>query len=185
MKTTLNKIKGYNHCDESWKLLTHLGKSEPDDETLSLLTILESIGLTYALWALRGVEGQDRDIRLFAVGCARRVQHLMTYQKSIDAIDVAERFANGQATEQDLVDAVDAAADGAWTFSACAALNAAHKFAWSAAWHAAAAENAAFHAVWRNALYSCDMRATEKAAEAEYEAQVAQRAEFIRMCKGE
>ena len=40
----------------------------------------------------------DKTLRLFAVGCARKVQHLMKDQRSIDALDVAERYANGNAT---------------------------------------------------------------------------------------
>lgn len=48
-------------------------------------------------------------LRLFAVWCARQVQHLMKDQRSIDALDVAERFANGLATKEELDAAGDAA----------------------------------------------------------------------------
>ena len=44
----------------------------------------------------------DKTLRLFAVGCARRVQHLMKDQRSLDALGVAERYANGEATEDEL-----------------------------------------------------------------------------------
>jgi hypothetical protein len=43
-----------------------------------------------------------KTLRLFAVWCARQAQHLMTDPHSIAAIDVAEKFANGEATEEEL-----------------------------------------------------------------------------------
>ena len=110
MKTTLNQIRDISPCASGWKkLLTHLGKTKADDEALSIITILESNGLDDALWCLRAVTGHDREIRLYAAWCARQVQHLMTDKRSIDALDVAERFAYGLATDSDLYAASDAA----------------------------------------------------------------------------
>ena len=112
MKTTLNKIRANGPCANGWeKLLKNLGKTRADDEPLALTTILESNGLDDALWCLRAVDGHEREMRLFAVECARSVQHLMTDKRSLDAIDVAERFANGKATQQELNAARDAARD--------------------------------------------------------------------------
>jgi len=71
------------------------------------------------------VDGCDREIRLYAVWCARQVQHLMTDQRSIDALDVAERYANGLATENEL----DIARAAAW--------DAARDAEWDAEWDAA------------------------------------------------
>jgi hypothetical protein len=68
----------------------------------------------------------DKTLRLFAVGCARKVQHLMKDQRSIDAINVAERYANGNATEDEL----SAAGLAAWAA------------AWDAAWDELAAAEA-------------------------------------------
>ena len=114
MITTLNKIRAFQPCEEGWKkLLKHLNKTKADDEQLSIITILDSNGLSDALWYLRAVEGYDSEIRLFAVWCARRVQHMMTDPRSIAAIDVAERYAFGQATDDDLRKARDAAEDAA------------------------------------------------------------------------
>ncbi|MDC6668700.1 hypothetical protein OEZ84_28615, partial [Leclercia adecarboxylata] len=81
--TTLNDIKKNGPCgtarDDSHgfrKLLTYLSKTKSDNEQLSFKTILESNGLEDAIWCLRAVDGYDREIRLFAVACARRVEHL-------------------------------------------------------------------------------------------------------------
>ena len=78
----------------------------------------------------------DRDMRLFAVWCAREALKLFDNpdQRSADACDVAERFANGQATSDELA----AASLAAWA--------AARDAAWDAAW--AAAEDAARDAAW-------------------------------------
>lgn len=135
MKTTLNKIRGHAPCTNGWeKLLKHLGKTRPDDEPLSLLTILDSNGLDDTIWCFRAVEGHDKEKRLFAVWCARQVQHLMADQRSIDALDVAERYANGLATDDELSAAARAAA---WD-----ATVAARAAAGAAAWVAAVAARA-------------------------------------------
>ena len=150
MYTTLNKIRAHEPCADGWsKLLRNLGKTAADDEPLSLETILDSNGLDDALWALRAVGGHEREIRLFAVWCARHVQHLMNDPRSLDAIDVAERFAHGQATADELAAARDAAR--------AAARDAAWDEAWdeasSAAWAAAraAARDAAWDEAWDEA----------------------------------
>ena len=84
------------------RLLRHLGKTGPDNEPVPLVTILDNNGLGDALWALRVVKGEDARIRRFAVWCARQVQHLMTDPRSVDALDVAERYADGMATDDEL-----------------------------------------------------------------------------------
>ena len=76
----------------------------------------------------------DAQLRLFAVRCARRVQHLMTDPRSVAALDVAERYARGEATDKELAAARDAAWDAAAAASAAAL---------AAAWVAEAAATAA------------------------------------------
>jgi hypothetical protein len=141
--TTMAAIRAHRPCDAGWsKLIAHTGLNPKDDETpVSLLTILESNGLDDAWWCLRAVEGRDREIRLFAVWCARQVEHLMTDPRSIAALDVAERFANGQATADEL-DTAQAAAWAAWAPRA-AAWGAAGAVAEDAARAARAARDAA------------------------------------------
>ena len=83
-------------------------------EPVMLEAILANNGLDDALWALRCVPEVDRDARLFAVWCARQVQHLMTDPRSLNALDVAEAFANGNATEAERDAVGDAARAAAW-----------------------------------------------------------------------
>jgi len=150
LTTTLNAIRVHEPCASGWqKLLAHLGKTGPDDEPVTLATILDSNGLDDALWALRCVTGHDRAIRLYAVWCARQVQHLMSDPRSIAALDVAERYADGLATNDELAAAGDAVRDAAWAAAGAAAWAAARAAAVAAAGAAAwaAAGDAAGDAV--------------------------------------
>lgn len=118
-------------------------------------------------------------LRLFAVRCARRVQHLMADPRSIAALNVAERHAKGEATDDELVTAwaaavaaaeaaEAAAADAAWDAAASAAAAAAAT-AWDAAasataWAAAASAAAATAAAppWAPAAWAVEREAQQK-----------------------
>ena len=140
METTLNKIRAKGPCASGWKkLLANLGKTEGDDEPLGITVILESNGLDDALWCLRAIKGHDKELRLFAVQCARSVQHLLTDKRSLAALDTAERFADGQATAQEMAAAGAAAREAAWAAAWAAAGAAAREAAWAAAGAAARA----------------------------------------------
>ena len=144
MKTTLNQIRAKSPCQSGWiKLLAYLGKTKADDEPISIATILDSNGLDDALWCLQAVKGRDREIRLFGVWCARQVQHLMTDPRSIAALDVSERFANCNATQEELDAAWADASDAAWADAS------------DAAWAARAAARAA-RAAWAAARDASD-----------------------------
>ena len=160
--TTLNRIRAHGPCADGWKkLLAHLGKTCADDEPLTFTTILESNGLDDALWCCRAEPQYAKEWRLFAVWCARKVEHLMTDQRSLHALDVAEQYAKGEASDEELAKARAAAGaaaraaagDAAWD-AAEAAWDAAWDTAWDAAWGAAwaaagaAARAAAWDAAW-------------------------------------
>ncbi len=160
--TTLNHIRAHSPCTEGWeKLLKHLGKTKADDDRLPFAVILESNGLDDALWCCQVEPQYARERRLYAVWCARQVQHLMTDQRSLDALDVAERHANGAAIDDELAAARAAAGDAAWA--------AARDAAWAAAWAAArdAARAAAGDAAWtaaRDAALAAALAAARAAA---------------------
>ena len=104
MKTTLKKLHERQLLSGAdWnKLLSSLRKTEADDEPLPLLAVLDAIGLYDALNCLRAIEDYEKEKRLLAVSFARRVQHLMKDPRSVAALDVAERHANGEATDEEL-----------------------------------------------------------------------------------
>jgi hypothetical protein len=175
MKTTFNKLK-----------LSLGGK----DKKIKLLTILESNGLDDAVWCFSALDGFDKQKRLFAVFCARQVQHLMKDEQSINAINVAEKFANGEATKEELkmaADAADAAYADAYAAYAAAAYSAAAYSAAAAAYSDAAAAAAAADAdayyVADAAYYAADA-AYYAAADAYYDdARKAQEVELRRILK--
>ena len=95
----------------------------------------------------------DRELRLFSVWSARQVQHLMEDPRSVQAIDTAERFANGNATKEEL----DAAWDAAWVAAQDATWDAACATARAAA--CAAVKNATWDTAW-DAARACAQDAT-------------------------
>ena len=147
MQTTLRKIRAASPCgmrlDDGkrfgyLKLRHHLGKGYGDDTPINIATILDSNGLDDALWCLRAVDGHAREMRLYAVWCARQVQSRLEDQRSLTALDVAERHANGAASNDELAAAWAAARAYAARANAatCTAYDAAYA-AWAAAYAAA------------------------------------------------
>jgi hypothetical protein len=126
----------------------------------------------------------DRTLRLFAVWCARltplgdgRVTgDLLTDPRSRAALEVAERYANGQATADELATATraaDTARDAGCTFAADAAYAACAVCAAYAAAYAARAVHDAYAAY---AAYAAAVRAV-------HDARLAQANQFRRMVK--
>ena len=155
--TTFSLLHQHDACTDGYrKLARHLGgvDSYGRGTPIPLTVVLDSNGLDDALWCLRATtEPCDRLARLLAVAFAREVQHLMTDPRSLAALDVAERYAHGRATDAELgaarvaardaarAAARDAARAAAWGAAGDAAWGAAGDAAWGAA--RAAASNAA------------------------------------------
>jgi len=109
--------------------------------------------------------------RLFAVDCAGRVVHLCDDPRPRHAIDVARRYAGGEATAEEL----DAARDAAWNAARDAARAAGRAAARDAAW---AARDAAWNAAW-NAAWDAAWDAARDARDAEQEYQSARLMEYL------
>ena len=89
MQTTLRKIRAAGPCGMRLKdgkrvgylkLRHHLGKGYGDDTPVDIATIIDSNGVDDALWCLRAVDGHAREMRLYAVWCARQVQSLLEHR---------------------------------------------------------------------------------------------------------
>ena len=112
----------------------------------------ETLKPEWLIWvATRKGVLDERTLRLFAVWCARQVQHLMQDKRSLAALDVAERHANGQATDEELMIARDDAFAAARAAAWAAARDAAFAAAGDADWAAFAAARAAAWAAARDA----------------------------------
>lgn len=168
MQTTLRRIRAAGPCGMRLedgqrvgylKLRHHLGEGWGDDTPVDIATIIDSNGLDDALWCLRAVDGHSREMRLYAVWCARQMQSLLKDPRSLTALDVAERYANGAASKDELaaarVAAIAATFENAWDTVRDDAFEAAWAAAWSAALKSrdaaandAAAKDAAKDAAW-------------------------------------
>lgn len=149
LTTTTARIDACNPCgSRRAQAMQRLGITEPSDEPITYAHLLDVLGLDDALWCCRAEPALAPLWRRYAVWCARQVQHLMTDPRSLAALDVAERHAAGQATDQQLAAAMDAAwvvAEERPTGDAWAAAWAA---AWPAAWDAARDAGNALAAAW-------------------------------------
>jgi hypothetical protein len=86
-------------------------------------------------WLLFELGWDDaRTMRLYACWCVRQVWHLLTDEHSRNAVEVAERYAAGNATDDELA--------SAWTAAMASAGDAAGGAAWAAAWASAGAAQA-------------------------------------------
>jgi hypothetical protein len=132
----------------------------------------------WLVWILNAIDApqDEKACRLYMVWCARNTpladgrttSALLTDPRSLAALDVAERFARGDATEEER----SAARSAAWSAAESAAESAAwsaaesaaRSAAWSAAWSAArsAAESAARSAAWSAA--ESDARSAARSA---------------------
>lgn len=155
--TTLNRIREHGPCREGWeKLLAGLGKTRADDEPLPFARIVEINGIDDALWCCRAEPQRAREWRLFAIWCARRALALIPSPdpRSVAAVDIAERHARGEASDEELAAAERAASvaarDAAWA-------------AWVAAWAARAAAWDARDAAWaaRDAAWDAERDAQQ------------------------
>ena len=136
---TLQEIRDLKPCYDPAKFL-------PEDWTGTVIDILNlnDCPAKDRLWVVLREQFIDaKTLRLFAVWCAREALKLIKKPdaRSIEACNVAERYANGEATDAELFDASAAASAAAWAARAGA----------SDTWHAA---SAAARAAWASASAS-------------------------------
>ena len=185
---TLELIRSWKPCYDPSRHLSEDWKGTAVD-----LLKIDSIPFNDRLWVVCREElVSEKTIRLFAVWCARQVQHLMTDQRSIDALEVAERYAHGNASREELVAAraaaCDAARDAARDTACDAAWDTARAAARAAACDAArdTARAAACDAAWAAARAAARDAAWDAARDAAWaEAISKQRNKLIEMIEAE
>lgn len=137
------------------------------DAPISFREIVEVAGGQDAIWCFAmALPGQEALKRHFAVDCAERVRHLMGDPRSLAALEVARRHAQGMATDEDLTLAQSAAEAAVADVQAAAWAD-----AWADAWTAEAAwaaARAALAAAWADEAVWAAAWAAAKAADARY-----------------
>ena len=137
---TIEDLRKFSPCYDPTKYLPENWKG----------TVIDILNVTDCptedrLWVvLRKEFMTDKQLRLFAVWCARQALAIPGNESEVcsNTCDVAERYANGEATKEEFAAAWAAALDAAWA----AARDAARDAAW------AAARDAARDAAWDAAL---------------------------------
>ena len=112
----------------------------------------------WMFWLAQKKNVDLKTLTLAKVKCARLVQHLMKDERSLKALDVAENFALGKATREELDDAAYAAAYAAnAAYANAAAANAAANAAYAAYADAATSVAAAdaFRTAKKEVLKQC------------------------------
>jgi hypothetical protein len=166
-------------CDQEGELV-HPGGFLPEDWQGTALDILriDACPAKDRLWLVLREDWIDsRTLRLIAVWCARQLLALVSEPdpRSVNVCNVAERFANGQATQEELhaarAEASEADEEPVWDVAMEAAWAAAWAEAMEAAWaEAAAAMEAAGEAAWAEAWAEAMEAAMKAAMEAAWNA---------------
>lgn len=180
--TTLAKIRAASPCEYGYKkLVKSLGgvRKYGKDTPITFRQIYEINGYQDTFWCLRTIDKEHHGLlRHFACDCADDVRHLLDDKRSLKAIKVARRYADGLANDEELQAARDAAwaatraatRDAAWVTTRDAARATSWDASWDAAWAATwAAAGAAGDAAWTAARASVD--AARATGDAELKAQ--------------
>ena len=99
----------------------------------------------WMLWIAKRLDVDDRLLTLAKATCANQVRHLMTDQRSIDALDASFRYAKGELTREELNTAAAAATTYAYAYASAYAYAASASYAsyaYSAAYAASTSTSA-------------------------------------------
>ena len=135
MKTLKKFLKNHNACEAGFEFA----------KGLTLEQFLNTCDRgDWILWIFKRTNPSDKRTRvLVAAHCANTVRHLMTDKRSIDAVDMAIKYGNNEATDNELAAAEAAAWAATWANSAA---DAAAEAAAEAAAAAARANTSAYAA---------------------------------------
>ena len=163
MKKAKDIIKKFNPCQSAIDWL--------EDRTVEEM-VKDCHRGDWLIWLASKTKIDLKTLTLAKVKCVRTVQHLMTDKRSLDALDIAEKFANGDASKDELTvanavaytayaaaaTATNAANAAYFATAAATADNVANAYADNAA--TAAAYAAAYANAYANAATDADYATT-------------------------
>ncbi|SFN13486.1 hypothetical protein SAMN05216516_102535, partial [Izhakiella capsodis] len=122
-------------CKPGWRKVLRAHEILGRDTEFPLLSVLDSNSLEDTIWCMRCLPEYEALWRKYGVWCAAQVEHLMTDDRSKNALRVAWRHSEGLATDEEL--------STAWAAAEAAALDAAEAAALAVARDARDAADAA------------------------------------------
>lgn len=106
MYTTIAKMRALHPYGIGFqKFFQDTGRTDMDDDLVSIEEVLRVAGLDAALWTLRTVESPPavvKAIKMLGIAFARSVEHLLIDPRIKGTLDAAERHLNGQADDDEL-----------------------------------------------------------------------------------
>ena len=101
--TTLNDINVFKYeIGNGWnELLESLGKTEPDDEPLDMIKILEIVGVRGCVRCFKAYPRYSEAYRLLALDFIEPTRHLIKDKIFIDALVAAKQYSYGHITESE------------------------------------------------------------------------------------
>lgn len=174
MKTEINNnlIRSFNPCYDPSEIVSDENETLPVKQWVEKYRNIVKSKVDIIWLICRNEFMSDRDLRLFAVWCAREALKLIESpdERSINACNVAEMYANGEATQDELAAAREAAEAAAREAAWAASWEAAWAASWAASWEAAG--EASWAAAARAAGVAAGVAARAAAGEAAREAQI-------------
>jgi len=129
-------LKKYNACAPGAKWALSTGCA-----TIEEIWLREDLTFDWRMWIASRVL-DSRTLIKFACRSVREIWHILPDDRSRNAVAVAEQYAAGNCSEENLTAASDAASEAAWSARAAAESDESDA-AWAAAWAASAAASAA------------------------------------------
>lgn len=108
-KLKLRQIRDYSPDEPGWKRIRKAHPEAKLDDEIDLLSIAKGRHLVDAIYCLRFFPEHDRLWIRYGIWCAAQIEHLMTDKRSVNVLRVAMNYFNGEATDDELLIAADAA----------------------------------------------------------------------------
>lgn len=104
LTTTIHSMRKYSFLNNSWdKIINSLEKKYNENELISFKNILKDIDFDDILFIIRSIPLEfENFIRMYSINCAKHIFHLITDERSINALKISELFIKEHSILKDL-----------------------------------------------------------------------------------